>query len=506
MNLVAALDRAARATPDKPFLRFDGATLTYGDTRDRSHRAAAVLSALGVAAGDRVAAMCFNTPAFVDVLLGAWRLGAAFVPVNHKLQAPEVDYVLEHSRSKVILFDAALAPVLDRVASAARRLSTEGTVAGLPCFDTMCETIDGVAGILPADGELAQILYTSGTTGRPKGCVHSHRTVTLAAMQAALALSITHDERTLMAMPIWHSSPLNNWFGGTLYVGGTVVLLREYHPLRFLQAVERERVSLYFGAPVSYTLPLDTIEGFAAFDLTSVRAWVYGGGPIGAAQAERLARAYRSDAFYQVYGMTETGPAGTALYPDEQVTKAGSIGRCGAPGVDLRVVRADGGDAQPGEAGKETGEIWLKADSMMLGYLDDPDATRAAFAPDGWYRSGDVARIDQDGYLFLVDRIKDMIVTGGENVYSKEVEDVLTAHPGVVEAAVVGIPHPDWGETVVAHVVVSAGAALDAETLRAFCAERLAAYKVPREVVFADALPRTPTGKLQKFLLRRREG
>ncbi|PCE31095.1 class I adenylate-forming enzyme family protein [Burkholderia ubonensis] len=502
MNLVAALDRAARATPDKPFLRHDGATITYEQARDRSHRAAAVLSALGVAAGDRVAAMCFNTPAFVDLLFGAWRLGAAFVPVNHKLQAAEVDYVLAHSGSKAILFDASLAPVLERVAHPAQRLVTEGAPAGLPCFDTMLAAADGIPGIEPADGDLAQILYTSGTTGRPKGCMHSHRTVTLAAMQAALALSITRDERTLMAMPIWHSSPLNNWFAGTLMAGGTVVLLREYHPLRFLQTVERERVTLYFGAPVSYTLPLDLVEGFAAFDLASVRAWIYGGGPIGAAQAGRLAHAYRGGAFFQVYGMTETGPAGTSLYPDEQVAKAGSIGHHGGPGVDLRVVRTDGADARPGE----TGEIWLKTDSMMLGYLDDPAATRAAFAPGGWYRTGDVARIDQDGYLFLVDRLKDMIVTGGENVYSKEVEDVLGAHPDVADAAVVGIPHPEWGETVVAHVVVRAGAARDSDTLRAFCAQRLAAYKVPREVVFADALPRTPTGKLQKFLLRRRDG
>ena len=162
--------------------------------------------------------------------------------------------------------------------------------------------------------------------------------------------------------------------------------------------------------------------------------------------------------------------------------------------------RIDGADAQPGE----TGEIWLKTDSMMLGYLDDAAATRAAFSPDGWYRSGDIARIDQDGYLFIVDRLKDMIVTGGENVYSKEVEDVLGTHPDIAEAAVVGVPHPEWGETVVAHVVMRANAAPGADALRAFCGERLAAYKVPREFRFAQALPRTPTGKLQKFLLRNR--
>ncbi|KAB0633350.1 acyl-CoA synthetase [Burkholderia latens] len=500
MNLVAALDRAARATPDKPFLIHDDTTITYAAARERSHRAAAVLSALGVAAGERVAAMCLNTPAFVDVMFGAWRLGAAFVPINHKLQAPEVDYVLEHSRSKVILFDATLAPVLARVIHPARRLVTEGEAAGVPDFDAMRAAMDGVAGIEPADGDVAQILYTSGTTGRPKGCVHSHRAVTFAAMSAALAIGIGRNERTLMAMPIWHSSPLNNWFGGTLYAGGTIVLLREYHPLRFLEAIERERVTLYFGAPVSYTLPLDTIERFAAFDLSSVRAWLYGGGPIGAEQAERLAGAYRSNAFFQVYGMTETGPAGTTLYPDEQIAKAGSIGRHGGPGVDLRVVRSNGADALPGDIG----EIWLKADSMMLGYLDDDAATRAAFTPDGWYRTGDIARLDEDGYLFIVDRLKDMIVTGGENVYSKEVEDVLGAHPDIAEAAVVGVPHPDWGETVVAHVVPRGGAAPDADALRAFCGERLAAYKIPREFVFAETLPRTPTGKLQKFLLRMR--
>ncbi|WP_179403337.1 AMP-binding protein [Burkholderia guangdongensis] len=497
MNLVAQLERAARATPDKPFLRHDGTTITYAQARERSRRAAAVLRGLGIAAGDRVAAMCFNTPAFVDLLLGTWRLGAAFVPINHKLQAPEVDYMLAHSRCKVVLFDAALAPVLERVAHPVERLATEGAVAGVPDFGTLLDASKGIDGIRPGDDDVAEILYTSGTTGRPKGCVHSHRTVTLAAMASALSLSMTRDEHTLMAMPIWHSSPLNNWFGGTLYVGGTVVLLREYHPLRFLEAVERERVTLYFGAPVSYTLPLDKVEHFASFDLSSVRAWIYGGGPIGAAQAERLAQAYRSNAFFQVYGMTETGPAGTTLYPHEQIAKAGSIGHHGGPGVDLRVVREDGRDAQPGD----TGEIWLAADSMMLGYLDDPAATSATFA-DGWYRTGDVARVDEDGYLFVVDRLKDMIVTGGENVYSKEVEDVLSAHPGIVEVAVVGRPHPDWGETVVAHVVARAGAELDGDALRAFCAERLAGYKIPREYVFADTLPRTPTGKLQKFMLR----
>ncbi|AJY41477.1 AMP-binding protein [Burkholderia humptydooensis] len=511
MNLIAALERAARATPDKPFLRDDGATITYRQMQQRSRRAADVLASFGIAPGERVAAMCLNTPAFFDLLLGAWRIGVVVVPVNHKLQAPEVDHILRHSASRAVLFDAALAPVLAKVEHGARRLVTEGEANGAAPFDRLVADATGLASGAsgaPDDAALAEILYTSGTTGRPKGCMHSHHTVALAAATSALALSMTERERTLMAMPVWHASPLNNWFGGTLYVGGTVVLMREYHPLRFLQTVEAEQATLYFGAPVSYTLPLETIADFASFDLTSVRAWLYGGGPIGAALARRLMHAYRSEAFYQVYGMTETGPAGTVLYPFEQTMKAGSIGRQGTPGVDVRVVTASGDDARP----NEIGEILLRADSMMLGYLDDPGATRAAFDDDGWYRSGDVARVDADGYLFVVDRIKDMIVTGGENVYSKEVEDVLTAHPAVSEAAVIGRAHPQWGETVVAHVVLrapggtsgagGAEAAVDADALRAFCETRLAAYKIPREYVFAERLPRTPTGKLQKYLLR----
>jgi len=459
-----------------------------------------VLQAQGVGRGDTVALMCLNAPGFVEALFGAWRLGAALMPVNHKLQAPELQYILDHAQCKALVFDAALAPVVAAAPHPCARLVTEAqeAVPGVQDWDTLVAAARPMEGTRPADGDIAQVLYTSGTTGRPKGCLLSHRAVTLAAITAALGLSITREERTLMAMPIWHSSPLNNWFGGTLYMGGTVVLLREYHPQHFLQAVQDEGVTLYFGAPVSYFAPLQMLPDFARYDLSSVRAWVYGGGPIGADMARKLATAYRSDRFYQVYGMTETGPTGTTLYPEEQVERAGSIGRVALPGVDMRVVRDDGEDAGPGD----TGEIWLRTGSVMDGYLHDAQATAAAFAPGGWYRTGDLARLDDAGYLFIVDRTKDMVITGGENVYSKEVEDALSAHPQVADVAVVGRPHPEWGETVVAHVVTRGEAAPEAEALQQFLADRLARYKIPREFVFAASLPRTPTGKLQKFLLR----
>ncbi|MFT3812810.1 MAG: AMP-binding protein [Acidovorax sp.] len=500
MDLLSAFDSATRKTPGKPFLRYAGQSITYAEMQRRSLQAAAVLQAQGVGPGDRVALMCFNTPGFVDALLGAWRLGAVVVPVNHKLQGPEVQYILGHCKAKAVVYAATLAPVLAAVDSPARRLTTEGAVPGAVDFDAARAAATPIAHKdEPLDPDShAEVLYTSGTTGLPKGCLMSHRGVALAAVAGALGQNMTRDERTLVAMPIWHSSPLNNWFGGTLYMGGTVVLMREYEPQQFLQTVQDERVTLFFGAPVAYTAPLQRVPDFAKYDLSSVRAWIYGGGPIGPEVARQIQAAYKSDRFLQVYGMTETGPAGTALYPEEQLERAGSIGRIAQPGVDMRVVKADGTDAAPGE----TGEIWLRASSMMVGYLDNPEATRAAFAPGGWYMSGDVARLDEAGYLYVVDRMKDMIVTGGENVYSKEVEDALGAHPAVADVAVFGRPHPEWGETVVARIVPKPGQQPSPDDLREHLSTRLARYKIPREFQFADSLPRTPTGKLQKFLLR----
>ncbi|MEW6642156.1 MAG: AMP-binding protein [Pseudomonadota bacterium] len=497
MNIVALFDSNVRKYPGKPFIRCNGHTVTYGQTQDISRKAAAVLASHGVKAGDTVAVMCYNTPGAIFAMLGAWRLNAVVAPVNHKMQAPEVDYILDHSRARVLVFDGALAPVIRKVSVPVPALATDSAADGYDSFDEALAKAQPVDGVVPDENDLAEILYTSGTTGKAKGCLHSHRTVCQTALTTVATLSMTRDDRTLIAMPIWHSSPLNNWMMGTLYVGGTVVLLREYQPQAFLQCVQDERITLYFGAPVSFTMALQNVPSFGDYDLTSIRSWIYGGGPISAELSERLAEAYRSDRFFQVYGMTETGPGGTTLFPEEQRAKAGSIGRVANPGIDMRVVRSDGGDALPGEIG----EIWLKADSNMLGYLDDPVATAQAL-DGGWYKSGDLARLDEDGYLFLVDRAKDMIITGGENVYSKEVEDAIFAHPDVRDVAVIGRPHPEWGETVIAYIVAAPGATSDAQALKGFLADRLARYKIPRDYIFVDVLPRTPTGKVMKHILR----
>ncbi|WP_353109052.1 AMP-binding protein [Gordonia sp. (in: high G+C Gram-positive bacteria)] len=502
MHLTAVLERAARIAADKPALISDDHEITFGQLLDRSKRAAAVFIDAGVRPGDRVAVMAFNTPGFVVAAFGAWFAGATLVPVNHKFAAPEVEYTIGHSRASLGVVDGTL--VSTTLGTGITWLTTDSTAAGVGDFDALVAAATAVSG--PVDDDVdtpAQILYTSGTTSSPKGCVHTHRGLSTVAPLIATTLGFTSDERFLLAMPIWHAAPLNDWLLTMISLTATTVLMREYDPAAFLPTVERHRITAFFGSPIAYLLPVQLADAgrldLAECNLSSVRAWLYGGASLGEHTARRLIEAYRSDRFFQVYGMSETGPVGTALYPHEQTTKAGSIGRGGMYGVDLRVVDAGGVDQTAGG----TGEIWLRADTRMVGYLDNPEATAAAFAGP-WFRTGDVARIDDDGYLYIVDRLKDVIIVGGENVHSQEVEEVLRGHPRVADVAVIGRPHPEWGETVVAACVSTDGVDVTVGEVRDFLADRLARYKIPREVVMVDALPRNPSGKIVKHVLRDR--
>lgn len=505
MNLITLLESTARKFPDKAAVVYGDEQITYAQLLAASKRAAAVLRERGVRPGDRVAVMTYNTPGFVIAAFGAWRAGAALVPVNHKLAPPEVEYTLGHCGARVGVVSADLRDSAEVGAPQVDWLLTElGDDASGPRerdFDALVDGAQEWVGVDVDENEIAQVLYTSGTTSAPKGCLHTHRSIATVAPYIATTLGLDRDERVLIAMPIWHAAPLNVWFVTTMFLGGTVVLMREYHPIEFLKIIPAQRITAFFGAPIAYLAPLQAAAAagldLADFDFSTMRRWTYGGAPIGAEVARRLQQAYRSEDFYQVYGMSEMGPTGTALYPHEQIAKAGSIGRGGMPGVDLRVVRPDGVDAGPGE----TGEIWLAGDTRMLGYLDNDEATAEVFEG-RWYRSGDVARLDEDGFIFIVDRTKDVIITGGENVYSQEVEEAIRARVDVADVAVIGRPHSEWGETVVAVVAPAAQAQIELDELRDYLSDKLARYKIPRELVLVDELPRNPSGKLTKHVLR----
>lgn len=498
MDMGAILDATAFGRADKPALRYNGETTTYSDLQAQSRQAAQVLKEAGVGAGDTVALMTYNTPGFLVAAFGAWRLGAVVTPINHKLQAVEIDYILGHADVSAFVFDGSFSATVAACEHGCRRFTTAVAADGIPSFDEAVQQAVPGAFDPVEDTAIAEILYTSGTTGRPKGCLHSHRNLIAQALSVAASSSFTERERMLVAMPIWHSSPLNNWVLGTLMMGGTLVLMREYAPRPFLELIEAEKTTSTFCAPIALIAPTQTVDNLSDYDLSSMTRWFYGGGPIGAETAAMLTAAYGSDVFIQVYGMTEAGPLGTFIHDYDGRRKPGSIGRSTTPGVAMRVVKTDGTPARPGEIG----EIHFKSQSMMIGYHNDEPATRAAFTEDGWYKTGDIARIDEDGFHYIVDRLKDMIVTGGENVYSKEVEDALSSHPEVLDVAVVGKPHPDWGETVAALIVPAGGKEISAESLAAHLGSRLARYKIPRIYQFVPDLPRTPSGKIQKHILR----
>ncbi len=498
-TLDEVLTTAGRKFASREALVTASRRVTFGELEVAVTRMAHQLRAWGVGPGDKVAIQGRNTVSWVVGFLATLRVGGVTVPINHKLAPPETAYILEHSESRVLLADpdlAAAVPEALRAKCRVRVLEGDDAIDGVPLFPAG----EAPAALPPVTKpeQVAEILYTSGTTGLPKGCLHSHANVIFAGIACSMTYGLDPTDRVLLAMPAWHSFPLNGLLLGSLYVGATVVMLPEYHPQAMLETIQRERCTLFFGPPVAFLAPLRMVPDFDRYDLSSVRTWLYGGGPIDAATSRLLADKYKTERFFQIFGMTETGPTGTALRPEEQVSKAGSIGRHAISGCDLKVMRDTQTEARPGEVG----EIWMRCQSMMLGYHRDPEATAAAFH-DGWYRTGDVARIDEDGYLFIVDRLKDMIITGGENVYSKEVEDALASHPDLAETAVIGVPHPDWGETVTAVVVLKKGASFDEASVKEHCAARLAKYKAPRVFHVVDSLPRTPTGKVVKVELRK---
>ncbi|NLA26796.1 MAG: acyl--CoA ligase, partial [Firmicutes bacterium] len=302
MNLVELVDRNSRKFAGCDCLCYNDTVFTFAELRVLAEKVAALIQARGIQKGDKVAIMSHNTPAYAISFYGALKAGAAVVPLNHRLVAPEVDYILDHSEAKMLLFDGVLAPVIHKLSVKVQSLAMDTGADGFEQLEEVMKQAPAFQTVTISDDDLAEILYTSGTTGKPKGCMHSHKNVICAGITGAMALKMDETDRLLMAMPIWHSSPLNNWFMGAQYVGAATILLREYHPLHFLKAIQDQKCTVYFGAPISYIAPLQMVPNFEDFDVTSMRCWAYGGGPIAGDVAMMLMKKYRNDQFYQVYG------------------------------------------------------------------------------------------------------------------------------------------------------------------------------------------------------------
>ncbi|MFE0361420.1 acyl-CoA synthetase [Streptomyces griseoaurantiacus] len=493
--------RRARKTPRRTAIVHEDTHLTYRDLHERVLRLAHALRALGVARGDRVAYLGPNHPSFLETLFATGVLGAVFVPLNTRLAAPELAYNLSDSGSTVLVHAAghagtaaaagAEAPALHRITlgpAAEDALGYEELLAGAPA-DPLDEPV--------GPDEPCMIMYTSGTTGRPKGAVLSHANITWNSVNVLVDTDLAGDEVTLVVAPLFHTAGLNMTCLPTLLKGGRVVLHGAFDAGHVLEAVAAHRVTYMFGVPTMYDA-MAAHPRWRDADLSSLRSVSCGGAPVPARTIETyLARGL---AFSQGYGMTEASPGVLFLDREEATAKAGSAG---VPHffTDTRVTAPDGGPASPGEKG----EILVRGPNVMSGYWGRPADTAAAFTEDGWLRTGDVARTDEDGYAYIVDRVKDMFVSGGENVYPAEVEDALLGHPAVRECAVIGVPDAVWGEVGHAVVVLEPGAdaGADGAEILGRLHGRLAKYKIPRTVAFVDALPRTASGKIVKSAVRR---
>ncbi len=500
LNWFAVLDHHAVRSPDRVMTVFEGRETTYREMADRSRALAAGLADRGVGRGDVVGLLAYNCPEFLEVIFAANYLGAVAMPINWRLAAPEVRYILEHSRARVLVCDEDLVPLGTEASEGldpapVRTCISGAAPAGWDPFDGLHGRADDALRVAVAADDIHRLMYTSGTTGRPKGVMLTHANLAWKNLAHLVEFGFTRADLGLACGPLYHVGALDLTTTSLIAAGATVIIHRSFDAAAVVDELERSRVSTVWLAPamVNAIMALPDVE---RRDLSSVRLIINGGEKMPIPLIERIQRTFPSAWFADAYGLTETVSGDTFLDRDSIITKLGSVGRP-CLFLDLDIWDEQGRSVGPGE----TGEIVLRGPKVFPGYWRDAEATETAFAG-GWFHTGDIGVRDADGYLFIVDRLKDMIVSGGENIASSEVERVLYEHEAVLEVAVVGRPDERWGETPVAFVVLRDGATVTAEELVEHCRGQLARYKVPKAVTFLDALPRNPSGKVLKRELR----
>jgi len=503
-TLADLLRRSAARTPDKLAVVCGDVGWSYAEFDRISARLAAGLTERGVAKGTRVAILARNSHAFVAMRFALARLGAVLVPINFMLKAEEVAYILRHAGATILATDSGLA-ALSRAAkaldTAVRDLiwlpseQASEKQADMIGFETLaaCESAPPEAELTGSD--LAQIVYTSGTESSPKGAMLTHDAVISQYVSCIVDAGIAADDLALHALPLYHCAQLDVFFGPSIYIGATNVITAFPTPDNLLPLIERYRISSFFAPPTVWIALLRSPR-FDTTDLSSLRKGYYGASIMPVEVLRELARRLPEVRLWNLYGQTEIAPLATLLGPEDQLRKPGSCGRA-VLNVETRVVDDALRDVKPGEVG----EIVHRSPHLMVGYFHDDERTQAAFEG-GWFHSGDLATIDAEGYITVVDRKKDMIKTGGENVASREVEEALYLMPQVSEVAVIGIPHPRWVEAVVAVIVIKSGHSLNETEVLAHAQGVLASFKAPKRIVFVEALPKNPSGKLLKRQLR----
>lgn len=501
MDIGSYLAQNARKTPEKLAIECEGRSYTYKQFNEEVNKLAHGLLRMGMSKGDKIALMMKNSDQFVFAFFAGAKIGAVIVPVNFRLTASEVHYILEQSGTVLVICDDEYEEIITsaREGTNVAHVITAGTskTVGHHSFASVLSTDVTNPQIEIREDDDLEILYTSGTTGRPKGALFDHRRVFNIGLTMMISMGINQEERILHIAPMFHSAQLNLFLVSGVVLGATHIIHRDFHPVTTLQSIQEDKITHFFGVPAMYNFILQ-VPNAADYDLSSIKRCGYGAAPMAPELVRKSMELFRTDQFYNLCGLTEAGPGGILLGPDGHKHHLGKGGKA-AFLTEARVVDGEGIDIMPGAVG----EFIIKGESIMKEYYKKPEET-AKTIKEGWLYTGDLATIDENGYITLVDRKKDMIISGGENVYSIEVEEVLYEHPAVLEAAIIGLPDEVWGEAVCAVIVPKKDAMVDEQELKSFCRQKLAGYKVPRKIFIEEALPRNASGKIMKYQLRQK--
>ena len=500
LTLAESLLSSVRKYPDKTAIVFEDRRFTYREFNDRVNRAANALLALGLQKGDRVALLMGNCNEMAEMLMAVGKCGMVAVPVNFRFSAPEIEYVVRQPGCKAFFVANEYA---DQVGGIRTRLPDVRSyvVVGPAAVKDMDDYEGLLAASSPAEPGIAVgdddpwfIGFTSGTTGFPKGAVLTHGGRTMPALYIAIEYGLRDTDVGLVVMPLFHSNGFSFTHMG-LMLGNTVVIMRNFDPERVLRAIEQHRLSYVSMVPTMYTRILALpAEVMSRYDVSSMRVFISSSAPLLTRTKEDILKFFPSSELNEFYGSTEAGIV-TNLKPRDQMRKTRCVGQP-VFGIQVKILNAEGNEVAPGEVGElySLGPCFQRYDGL-------PEATERVFR-DGWFTAGDLARVDEEGYVYIVDRRTDLILSGGENIYPAEIEDVLVRHPGIAELAVIGIPHPIWGEAVHAVIVATGQEPITLDALDEFCKGRLANYKRPRSIELVDSLPKTATGKILRRTLK----
>jgi len=500
MNFVSVLEHHANRTPDKVLATFEGEVTTYAEMLKRTRAFAAGLTTLGVRRGDVVGLLAYNSVAFLEVIFTANYLGAIAMPINWRLTPDEVGNILENSGARVLVSEQELIDVAEQAGAGERGVIRRVSIdaADVPGWVSIAELhrSTSVRPRAPVEGDDPhRLMYTSGTTSRPKGVIVSHANLMWKNIAHVIEFGVTPDDVGLISGPLYHVGALDLTATTMLYAGASLIIHRRFDAQAVVKEVAKGTITNIWLAPAMINSILN-LPGVEQHDLSSVRFIIDGGEKMPEPLIKRLQQVFPSAWFADAYGLTETVSGDTFLDKAHTLTKLGSVGK---PCLHLEIqIWNESREALPPG---EPGEIVLRGPKVFRGYWQDPEATEDAFRG-GWFHTGDIGHLDEEGYLYIVDRLKDVIISGGENIASSEVERVLYEHPAVLEAAVIARPDARWGEVPIAYVAIKEGEDTSPVAIREHCSRHLAKFKTPKDVLFVDALPRNPSGKVLKRVLR----